>query len=320
MSNHVFIEGYQHISHVVDDTNRRLTDIREGKLKPIKTSSKKEMDKIGGYFEGDQLVIAGRTGGGKTAKVIHMISDFANPIINPHHANNMIILFDSWEMPSWRNMLRMYSRLNEMSVSKMLDYEGQMQKEAFERVILASKAFRNYPIYFSGISKQTAEWERHKISIRKQFPDKLIINVVDHSRLVKRGKEMSEEARITEFMIAGMNLKVNYGMFNIFLSQMNRSIETSVARGDIGKATPIASDIFGSDGVFQCADIVMALHRPGQYDLESWNGIPTGRLLNDPDANDHLLIECLLKQRDGWTGNITMRHNLALNQIEDYYE
>ena len=100
---------------------------------------------------------------------------------------------------------------------------------------------------------------------------------------------------------------------------MNRNIETNAAdRNGIGRSTPVASDIFGGDSVFQNADVVMALHRPGIYGIEDFNGIPTGIDLANPDKDDDLMVECILKQRDGWTGNIAMRHNLAFNKIVDY--
>lgn len=78
--------------------------------------------------------------------------------------------------------------------------------------------------------------------------------------------------------------------------------------------------IFGSDAVFQTADVVIGLHRPGLYKAKMFqNRIPTG-LTDDPNSTDNLMIECILKQRDGWTGNILKKHNLANNTIEDMEE
>lgn len=119
-------------------------------------------------------------------------------------------------------------------------------------------------------------------------------------------------------MLKGMKLKIEEEQINIFLSQMNRAIETAGKREDIGRNTPVSSDIFGADSVYQCADVVVALHRPGFYGLEQWQDFPTGIRKDMPEQADHLLIECILKQRDGWTGNLIRRHNLALNEIMDY--
>lgn len=314
---HELIDGYTHISVAVDKANKKLQDIRSGLLKPILTSSKKETDKIGGLYEGDQMVIAGRTGTGKTAKIVHMIEDFVNPKINPEFAEDGMILFDSWEMSDWRNVLRMYSRLNELPVKTILDSQRQMQQDAFDRIMLLSNKFRNHPIYFSNISQKVGDWRDTKYRIRDKYPNKKIINVVDHTRLVVKSNESSEEALITSLMATGMKLKLERNFINIFLSQMNRAIETAGLRSEIGKNLPVSSDIFGSDGVFQYADIVVASHRPGFYGLKKFDKYDTGTMING-EFQDNLLIDVVLKQRDGWTGPLVKRHNLAINHIEDY--
>lgn len=316
--NHVFIDGYDHISLAVDITNKKLQDIRSGLVKPIYTSSKKETDKIGGYFPTDQITLAARTGTGKSAVVLNMIQDFVNPNINPLYAKNMIVLYDSWEMPMWRNMLRMYSKAGEMPVKQILDYETKMQQDAFNRILTISQQFRGYPIYFRTITQNVKDWAKAKRKIRDENKDKVIVNVVDHTRLISKENEKSEEELITNFMFTGMRLKLELDTINIFLTQMNRNIENGSIRSDIGKTLPVSSDIWGADSVYQSSDVVIAYHRPGFYGLTEWEGIPTGIIRGNPDSNDNLMIECVLKQRDGWTGNITRRHNLAINKIEDY--
>lgn len=314
---HPIIEGYNHISLAIDKANQKLVDIRSGVLKPILTSSKKETEKIGGLFEGDQMVIAGRTGTGKTAKVIKMIRDFVDPEINPEFARDGIILFDTLEMHDWRNVLRMYSGRHELSVQTILDAQHRMMQDMFDRIVLLSAEFRGLPIYFNNISQKVPDWLASKRKVRKQFPNKKLMTILDHARLPLKTNEKSEEELITNLMKAGMNLKLEDNYINIFLSQMNRAIETSSLRSDLGKNLPIASDLFGSDAIFQFADIVVASHRPGMYGLKSFDNIPTGKT-DDPDSVDNLMIDVVLKQRDGWTGNILKRHNLAINKIEDY--
>lgn len=314
--NKLKINGYEHISDIVNHTNQRLADIREGLIKPILTKSDKETEKIGGYFPTDQVTIAARTGAGKTAYILNLMGDFINPELNPHYSEKVIILYDSWEMPSWRNMLRLYSRENKKTVKELLDYNKAMTDEAFQRIISISQKFKNQPIYMSSISTSPKEWYDNKRRIQDANPNMTIINVVDHTRLVTKTTEKSEEELITSFMKIGMKAKLEMEQLNFFLSQMNRAIETSGKREDMGKATPVSSDIFGADSVYQCSDVVLALHRPGMYGLTEWEGIATGKQIGT-DASDNLFIECLLKQRDGWTGNILRYHNLAHNEFYD---
>ncbi len=324
MSNpdYINIPGYNHISQEINTTRQKLEDIRSGRLKPIITSSKKETDKIGGLFPSDQLTIAARTGIGKTADVLHRIKDFVDIELNPWYydfdkqESKLLILYDSWEMAAWRGVLRLYSRAARITVKDILDYETKMQQEAFERLMLLGNTFKNYPIYFRTVSDNVNDWYNSKYKIQEANKDKIIINIADHTRLVTKANERSEEELITNFMKAGMKIKLEMNQINIFLSQMNRAIETSGKREEIGMATPVSSDIFGADSVYQCSDIVIAHHRPGFYGLTTWNGLSTGKT-DDPDSQDTLWIECILKQRDGWTGNIVRRHNLAHNEIFD---
>lgn len=92
------IEGYTHISVVVGKAQGMMTKIRSGELKPLFTSIKKENELIGGFYPTDQIVIAGRPGTGKSAKALAMISDFCDFELNPSYRDDILILFDSYEM------------------------------------------------------------------------------------------------------------------------------------------------------------------------------------------------------------------------------
>lgn len=314
-----FSKDYVSAAKVVDDTNKHLRDFREGKINPIKTRSKKEQEKIGGILPGEQITIAGRTGTGKSAFVLKWIEDFVDKSLNPTTADNTIILFDSWEMLPWRHMLRYYSGRLEQDVKTILDYHKRMTDEMFQHVIKTGDHYKNLPIFFSHLSKTVKGWMDSKYAIKDRYPNHTIVNIVDHTRLVTADNEKSEQELLHKFVTTGMKLKLETDCVNIFLSQMNRNIENGAGnRESIGKHLPVASDLFGADSVFQCSDAVIALHRPGQYGLTEWEGYPTGKEANNPDSEDNLLLECILKQRDGWTGTVTRRHNLAHNIIVDY--
>lgn len=316
--------GYTHIKKSIEQTNQKIEEIRSGKLKPLLTSSAKEQKRIGGFFPSDQIVIAGRTGTGKTSFILSWLHDFVNSELNYHYKNKIILLFDTWEMPDWRLVLRLYSNKLGVSVKEILNYNEPIPLEQFERIRLIGKDMQHHPVFFNLYSTNVTTWYDRKRKIRDKYPDYLILNIVDHTRLVTKASEKTEEALITNLMLAGMKLKNENNMINIFLSQMNRNIESGKSdRKEIGNTLPIASDIFGADSVFQCSDVVIALHRPGMYGLENFeagsgNYIPTGLDPNNPAKEDNLLIECVLKQREGWTGNILRKHKLAHNLIEDY--
>lgn len=312
------IEGYSHISSVVNKAQNMMDKVRSGELKPLHSSLKKEEEIIGGYYPSDQIVIAARTGTGKSAKMLSDMLDFCNPAINPTYHNNMLILFDSYEMADWRSIFRMVSRKGNVEAKALLDYKKRLTDERYKTLRDLASQFSHLPIYITNRPRKPSKWEEEKKQIQGQHPKKQIINIYDHTRAgLKEDDVKREEENISNLMFRGIYLKNNFEMIMFWISQMNRNIETNVSRDKLGKYLPVSSDIFGSDAVFQCADIVMALHRPGMYGVEEFEGIPTGYDPSNPEKEDHLLIECILKQREGATGNILLRHNLAHNQITD---
>ncbi len=313
---------YRHIKDVGVETVKLIDDVRSGRIYPILTSSKKENTNIGGFYPGDQVIIASRTGMGKTAYIINRMTDMVDPVINPKYKDKCIILFDNWEMSDSRSLLRMVSKAEKESVKSLLDYQNKMTDLKFEAVKTAINKLSDYPIYFSNYSTNVEQWKRNKRAIQEKFPNHTIINIVDHTRLITKGDEYNEEQLITNLANAGIDVKKRYDQINIFLSQMNRNIETgNKDRTTLGSVLPVSSDIFGSDGLFQSAELVLALHRPGFYGLREFKykgfSVETG-LTDDPNSEDNLLIVCILKQRDGRLTNILLKHNLAINEIIDY--
>lgn len=71
--------------------------------------------------------------------------------------------------------------------------------------------------------------------------------------------------------------------------------------------------------VLQSSENVIALHRPGRYGVQHFkykdDEYATG-VTNETD-NDNLMVEVILKQRNGETGVIFMEHDLKYNEFRD---
>jgi replicative DNA helicase len=312
--------GYDHISLANKKAKDKLVDIYEGRNSYFKTSLRAENDALVGIFPSDQVVIAARSGMGKTSKVISVIDDLTNPLINAIWQNKVIVLWDSLEMVDWRILMRMVSRELNLSVKKILtEYAVNLNKERELALDVILTKFSHRPIHFSRIYPNVKQWEKQKELICEKYSNHVIINVVDHTRLISKSTENKEEELITGLMNAGMRIKNKYNCINIFISQMNRNIETSVNRKDLGKNLPVGTDIFGSDAVFQTADIVMLLHRPGYYGLTTFEigdkVLSTG--LSDT-SNDNLMIERIAKNREGDTPDLIIKHDLSINKFYNY--
>jgi len=292
------ISGLQHISEIVDETNEIIRKYKSGELRPFKTFSNKLNDKITGIYKGDQLVLPARSGVGKSAFVTILVKDLA--IKYP----DLVFIYWSFEMRSWQNVARMYSAEAMLPVKEMLSANTPLEEDTYASLVNAGNELRKIPMYFRDIPVNFKQWESKVEEVSTLFPNRTIVNIVDHTRLITSSNEKTEEEKITNLMLAGVRLKNKLECINIFLSQLNRKIEDG-ERSDVGTTGILPSYIFGADSVMQCATLVLALHRPEMYDLSRYKSLDT----------KNLLITQILKQREGELCEIAMYHNLAINRI-----
>lgn len=302
-SRYTKVSGMQHISKVVDKANQKIHDGRTGKEIPLLTPWAKVNNKITGVFYGDLITIAARPGVGKSA--------FANILLkglfelNP--TEKIIGLYWSFEMPSYQQVLRWYSQQNDIGTKAMRSHTTPISDDVFNKLKRTGEELSGLNIYFRDIPIRSADWAEMVRQVQGQFPDHHIINIVDHTRLMKKGQEFSEEERITNLMSAASELKNEIEATTIILTQMNRDIEKDKDRERIGKNPPVLADIFGASSVEQYSTLVIALHRPEMYNIPSYMELPTKGL-----------IAChILKQREGWIGMISLKHDLSTYKIKD---
>lgn len=294
------ISGLQHISDVVDETNEIIRKYKTGELKPYKTFSEKLNAKITGIYKGDQVVIAARSGVGKSAFVTILVKDLAVKY------SDLVFIYWSFEMKSWQNIARIYSSEMRVPVKELLSANKELDEETYASLVNAGNELRGIPMYFRDIPVNYKQWENKVEEVAALFPGKTVVNIIDHTRLVTSANERTEEEKITNLMLAGVRLKNKLECINIFLSQLNRKIEDGL-RSEVGTTGILASYIFGADSVMQCATLVFALHRPEQYDLSKYKGLDT----------KNLIVTQILKQREGELCEIAMYHDLAINRIYD---
>lgn len=294
--------GFKHISEVNQIALEKINQYRKGELKPYRFWSKKLNDVIGGIVPGDQIIIAGRTGSGKSAFAQILIKHLAKTY------DDLLILYWSFEMKDYQNIVRFYSNSTKTTVKELLSVNYPLSDSVYQNLVEISKEYSNYNIYFRDIPADTNEWANIVDKICTENKDKKIVNVIDHTRLVKANNEKTEEERITSLANKGIALKNKHECINIFLSQLNRRIEEG-DRKDVGKNGLLISYIFGSDGIAQSATLILGIHRPETYGLLEY-----GR---DKIPTEDLLIVQVLKAREGEICDIAMKHNLSINQIND---
>jgi replicative DNA helicase len=311
---------YAHVSVHMDKTLQMIRDIASGKIKPLVSSLRKEMDVIKGYFPSDQTTIGGRSGCGKTSYMIQQMNDFLDEELNPHYVDKLILLYDSWELTGWRNSAKFLGHKAKMTMHEIFDYEKMLNDDRINALDALSKEFVNKPLFISEISDNVVSWVKYKKQIQQAYPNHTIVNIVDHTRLLTYNNAQTEEANLTLFMKEAKKLKNEHNMINFFLTQMNRNIETAIKREDMGKFLPAPSDIFGSDAVMQTSDTVMLLHRPALYGLREfeYGGAVFATGLTQTSSEDHLMINNVVKNRYGDVTPFVLAHEVKYNRFFNF--
>ena len=263
------------VDHIVDNS------LNGGSLTGKQTGWRYLDKYIGGYNEGDLIVIAGRPGMGKTAIALTLTKDFAK--------YNYKALFLSLEMSNDQLAKRYISLIGDIENWKIRN--GRLQQIEIDKVINSAN---NQTIEFyidddvdTSIAQIKAKAKLHKS--RKG----LDLLVIDYIQLVK-GTKANREQEIAEISRGLKLLAKELKMTVIVLAQLSRKSEERADK------RPLLSDLRESGAIEQDADIVMFPFRPSYYEQEK------------PEVEDAELI--IAKNRNGecctipttFTGSRTM--------------
>ncbi len=231
------------VDHIVDNS------LNGGALTGKQTGWRYLDKYIGGYNEGDLIVIAGRPGMGKTAIALTLTKDFAK--------YNYKALFLSLEMSNDQLAKRYISLIGDIENWKIRN--GRLQQIEIDKVINSAN---NQTIEFyidddvdTSIAQIKAKAKLHKS--RKG----LDLLVIDYIQLVK-GTKANREQEIAEISRGLKLLAKELKMTVIVLAQLSRKSEERADK------RPLLSDLRESGAIEQDADIVMFPFRPSYYEQE----------------------------------------------------
>jgi len=296
----------QHISRSVEKSIQDVRDAMNGKRRVYPTKwGRLNKNLMGGLQPGKMYVIAGRPGVGKSAFSNQLIFDVLDAN-SESKLDDLLVIYWSFEMPGEQQILRAGSKDTKLQTFELLSVNSVLTEQDLKRFEQSVDKYKNYPLYFCSIP-QTME---QVIAINEELfirnPTKTVINLIDHSRLVK-GKEDTELQKLNTLSKGCMWVQSKMQTITILLSQLNRNIEQEYRAKQ--QYQPLLTDLFGGDSIGQDAHVVMMLQRP--YDLY---GITDKYCGEDPIK----LLACHVeKNRDGLLGMIPFETDLSTFTINE---
>lgn len=217
-----------------------------------------------------------------------------------------MVLYWSFEMPGHQQILRAGAKDVKKEVMDLLSVQKKLRQDEYDLYEEKVIAYTEYPIYFNNIPRNIEYIKQTNEEIAQFYPDTLVINVYDHSRLIL-SKADTELQKLNQISKGCMWMQAKMGVINILLSQLNRNIEQEHRARN--QYQPLLTDLFGGDSIGQDAHVVMMLQRP--FDLY---GITDLYCDEEPEG---LLAVHIEKNRDGMLGMIPYEADLSTFTINE---
>ena len=304
-NSNVFKErGFQKIDKAVSQSIAIIRNAMAGKRDVYPTKwPRLNSNLLGGLQGGKMYVIAGRPGVGKSAFSNQMIFD----VLDANQSKHMIILYWSFEMPGHQQIMRSASKQVNKQLGDLLSVEARLKDEEFKNYANSVQKFNKYPVYFNNIPRTMEYIKQTNEQVFMKDPKARVINVFDHSRLIKGPQEHSELQKLNEISKSCMWMQSKMGVVNILLSQLNRNIEQEHRAKN--QYQPLLTDLFGGDSIGQDAHVVMILNRP--FDMYSITALYC-------EEDPHGLLACHVeKNRDGLLGMIPYEAEMSTFTIKE---
>ncbi|MEX1021512.1 MAG: replicative DNA helicase [Dehalococcoidia bacterium] len=284
---------FKHLRDLLDEFLEAPAEDEDGELARAVRSGFMDLDELlaGGYKRGDLVIMAARTGVGKTS----LILNFAR---NAAIGQQATVAMFSLEMGGEQLAMRLLSAEAGVEMSRLRLGRHTAAEEA--EVMRAHGLLGGAPIFIDDSAVLSVPEIRAKCR-RLQADHGLDLVVVDYLQLLHgagradtRTNEISGISRALKELARELNVPV------VAAAQLSRAVETRTPH------IPMLSDLRESGSIEQDADIVMFIYREDVYmQARDWQD-------QHPDApgGAHptgLAQIILAKHRNGPTGSVTVR-------------
>lgn len=260
------------VSEILPSRVERIDAAFSGNIKAISTGLSDLDEKLGGGFEGgDLVIIAGRPAMGKTALAVQIAEHIQNQ-------EGCGLIF-TCEMPNGQIVDRLIS--THASIASNIIRSGKLKDEDWEGLTMALGKLDSMNLYVDDTSYTMSAIASKSRSIKRKHG--LSVVVVDYLQLLSGSGETRDE-RIGNISRGLKALAKELDVPILALSQLNRGLES---RSD---KRPIMSDLRESGAIEQDADTIIFIYRDEVY---------------NQDSHDKGTAELIVgKQRRGSTGRV----------------
>lgn len=286
------LKDFESMESITNEFLLKMKRIEEEGIQPgIRTGLPRLDQSIGGFQEGQFIIIAARPSMGKTA--------FALDIAKHMAKNGQRVGFFSLEMPNDQLVMRMLSSESMIKSKSMFNSKYPLNQISRERLEVSSNSISNMTMRIddsSTLKVGELAWKARKAKEQEG----LDIIFIDYLQLVdtetkseSRQQQVSEISRQLKALARELKIPV------VALSQLSRSVEGRTDK------RPMLSDLRESGAIEQDADIIMFLYRDDYYKSK-----------DEQTSAEHQELEVSIgKNRNGSTGKVILGIDLEHGKI-----
>jgi replicative DNA helicase len=233
---------------------------------------------LGGFQQGDLVIVAGRPGTGKTSLAMTIMDHAARK-------HGLSIAIFSLEMPAQQVVQRLVAGATGVESQRLRT--GEISEDELALIARAMGELSETSIYIDD-TPAIAPMELRAKARRLQAEHPLDLIIVDYLQLMQAGLRM--ENRVQEVSYISRQLKSLASELHVPVlacSQLSRAVESRPDKH------PLLSDLRESGSIEQDADVVMFIYRDEMYDEKTFK----------PNIADIMVA----KHRNGPTGQLSLR-------------
>lgn len=277
---------------VIDETLQYVVDRKEGRIKSLRTGYKK-LDKsmIDGIEWNSTMTIGGRPSVGKSAYSDCIIEGCFTNNLDEKGLPTFELLDFNWELSARVMMLRRLSASLKQTYKHIISADGQSltDEEMQEVMDILEDKYSKLPVTFCEEPLSVKEFS----DTVKRFCDgrkgKNVLVRVDHTLLTRQSaSESSQVQMLLNLLMEANNLKKQYPLIFLFLTQINREIEERQEDGT-DRAFPRQGDVYGGDASAMFSETILLLNKPSKYGVAFYGNRGSGILVEPNDIFAHMV-------------------------------
>ena len=304
---------WKHYYDVMNDGLKYIYARATGSQKSLKTQwSQFNTIGLNGIEWNSLYVFGARPGVGKTLVAASLTRELQK--LNPDQ--DFAVLHFQFEMLGRNMAMRELSAANNMNIrylqSAKDDGMPELTKTDFERLKAYTADQKGRQEYVIDKSLSVNEMASAMFHFYRTYQKPFVVTL-DHTLLVKQGaSEKSKQETLQNLAVMCAEVKNKLPVVFLILTQLNREIDDA-ERQKPGQLSnfPTEKDVYGSDSLLQCADVMIAYNRPAKYNLQYYG--PQQFVITPGDK--YLLAMHVLKNRYGEVGIQWYRAEYSLMTI-----